>query len=202
MDDQNLLGSRGIKAGPYGQGIPFVLRYLLAVGLVAAACAIRLGLDSYLGEEPHPYATFYVAVAIAEWRLGLGPALTSMGLGLLTSLWWIIPPRDSLGIRGTQDVVEILLYVVVTGTIVFLMRRLQTAQQQTAESARIARERQLELETDIAAREQAERALGETEQRFRLLADNLQDVVWLSSPDLRRVLYVNPAYERTWGRCA
>jgi len=180
--------------------------------LVAAAWAIRLSLDPYLGQEHHPYATFYLAIAIAEWRLGLGPALMSMGLGLFTlmsmglglfsSWWWIMPPRSSLRVQGTADIVEIVLYVVVTGTIVFLIHRLQAARQQAAESARIARKRQEQLEADIAAREKAERALRETEQRFRSLADNLQDVIWISSPDLRRVLYVNPSYERIWGRPA
>jgi PAS domain S-box-containing protein len=42
--------------------------------------------------------------------------------------------------------------------------------------------------------------LDESEERFRQIAENLSDVVWLSDPELRRQLYVNRAYERIWGR--
>ncbi len=35
---------------------------------------------------------------------------------------------------------------------------------------------------------------------YRELAENLQEVVWLGTPDWQHVLYVNPAYEHLWGR--
>ena len=41
---------------------------------------------------------------------------------------------------------------------------------------------------------------GEGEVRFRQIVDNLQEVVWLGSPDFSELYYVNPAYERVWGR--
>lgn len=42
----------------------------------------------------------------------------------------------------------------------------------------------------------------ESEQRFRQLADNVQEVFWITDPSKNRLLYVNPAYERIWGRTA
>lgn len=42
--------------------------------------------------------------------------------------------------------------------------------------------------------------LDEQQARFREIAENLGDVVWLAEPDLRTNLYVNHAYERIWGR--
>jgi PAS domain S-box-containing protein len=42
--------------------------------------------------------------------------------------------------------------------------------------------------------------LIESEDRFRLLAENITDVFWISSPDLGRIHYVSPGYERIWGR--
>lgn len=42
--------------------------------------------------------------------------------------------------------------------------------------------------------------LDEQGARFRQIAENLGDVVWLSEPDFRRHLYINRAYERIWGR--
>lgn len=40
----------------------------------------------------------------------------------------------------------------------------------------------------------------QSEERFRELAENVQDVFWLWSPDWRQVYYVSPAYEKLWGR--
>lgn len=189
-------------AGLFGRGLSPALRYAIAAGLVVAALLARLSLDPLLGPESHPYATFYIAVAVAGAWLGLGPALLVLGLGLFASLRFVVPPRGAIVVRGVADVVEIFLYLFVTGTVVALMHLLQKARHQSAAHAQTAREKQAELEADIVARHQAEDALRESEQRFRSLAEKLQDVVWISSPNLQQVLYVNPAYERIWGRSA
>lgn len=44
------------------------------------------------------------------------------------------------------------------------------------------------------------RALQESEGRFRQIAENLDRVLILSSPDHREYRYVSPAYDRIWGR--
>lgn len=43
-------------------------------------------------------------------------------------------------------------------------------------------------------------ALTESEERFRQIAENLHDVIWLGDPHFTTHLYVNAAYERVWGR--
>ena len=56
---------------------------------------------------------------------------------------------------------------------------------------------------DISRRKRVEQALKESEEKFRLLAASIKDVIWMSTPGVGKVIYINPAYEEVWGRtCA
>ncbi|MCE9615931.1 MAG: response regulator [Lentisphaerae bacterium] len=43
-------------------------------------------------------------------------------------------------------------------------------------------------------------ALADSEERFRQIAENIDEVFWLSNPETTDMLYVSPAYESVWGR--
>ncbi|MGE4219259.1 MAG: PAS domain-containing protein [Alphaproteobacteria bacterium] len=46
-------------------------------------------------------------------------------------------------------------------------------------------------------------SLRDSDERFRQLAENIEEVVWMRDPASGDILYVSPAYERIWGRsCA
>jgi PAS domain S-box-containing protein len=48
----------------------------------------------------------------------------------------------------------------------------------------------------------AEGALRESEERFRQMAENIDDVFWMLDPSTDQLLYVSPAYRRLWGDAA
>ncbi|MBE9166880.1 PAS domain S-box protein [Pleurocapsales cyanobacterium LEGE 06147] len=46
----------------------------------------------------------------------------------------------------------------------------------------------------------AHKAREQSEEKFRQLTENIDDVFWMSDADKQKILYVSPAYERIWGR--
>ncbi len=58
------------------------------------------------------------------------------------------------------------------------------------------------LTIEISEREKIEDELLESERQFRLLAENIDDVFWIGSPDWNQVYYASPAFEKLWGQRA
>lgn len=58
----------------------------------------------------------------------------------------------------------------------------------------------LGLMDDVTERRASEIALQESEERFRQIAEHIQDVFWMRDPHSGRMLYVSPAFEDIWGR--
>jgi PAS domain S-box-containing protein len=56
------------------------------------------------------------------------------------------------------------------------------------------------LTLEAAERRRAEAKLGASEDRFRELAESIQDVFWITDVEKQRMFYVSPAYEAVWGR--
>ena len=53
---------------------------------------------------------------------------------------------------------------------------------------------------DVTERKRAEEALRERDENLRLLGSAVPDVLWMSTPDISKMLYVSSNYERLWGQ--
>ena len=56
--------------------------------------------------------------------------------------------------------------------------------------------------TDFTDERNAARSLLESEQLFRMFGDHAVDLMWIVDPRTQKLLYMNSAYERIWGRPA
>lgn len=52
---------------------------------------------------------------------------------------------------------------------------------------------------DITGLKAAETSLRDSELQFRQIAENIGEVLWLSDPKTREMLYVSPRYDEVWG---
>lgn len=60
----------------------------------------------------------------------------------------------------------------------------------------------LVLLVDMTGRLRMERALRDSDERFREMAENIDEVFWMKDPATHVILYLSPAFARIWGRPA
>ena len=58
----------------------------------------------------------------------------------------------------------------------------------------------ISIKRDVTERRANEKALRRSDELFRQVTENIQEVFFVYSPEPLRVIYVSPAYEHIWGR--
>jgi PAS domain S-box-containing protein len=53
---------------------------------------------------------------------------------------------------------------------------------------------------DVTPHKKAEKALKESEKKFRQIAENIEEVFWIIDPKMNQIIYISPAYAKVWGR--
>jgi hypothetical protein len=61
-------------------------------------------------------------------------------------------------------------------------------------------QRTAELQKEISDRTEIEEKLSTSEERFRQLAENINEVFWMTDVEKRQMIYISPAYAPIWGR--
>jgi PAS domain S-box-containing protein len=56
------------------------------------------------------------------------------------------------------------------------------------------------MDVDITERKLAETAMRQSEERFRQVVENIQEVFWMVDGRDGQMLYISPGYEKIWGR--
>jgi PAS domain S-box-containing protein len=145
--------------------------YLVAVVAVAAAFAARGALDPWLGDQA-PTAFVLAAIAVAAWLGGFWPGLAAAVLGYAGANYLFVPPRGSLSVAGTRELVDLAGYAVSALIVAGLGGVMHRGRQRVAES----------------------------EQRFRSFMENSPNAVFLKDAAGRYVFMNRAAQALTGGK--
>src|SRR4051794_37798169 len=195
-----------------------ITRYILAVGTVLVMAGLRWLLGPLVGYQL-PFTTFLIAVLVAAWSGGLGPALLATGLSAVLGLFFFVPPLYSLHIPDQMELLRVLLFSVTGVTAALLgedrlraQKRSERAAAEASKAAELAQAETRRAGVDAAGAEAAaagaeealdhqieiEEALRASEARFRAMADSSPLGVYLTDPS-GDCLYTNRVYQRISG---
>ena len=156
------------------------------IGLTGAGLAVvaSVGLIDRFTPPQMLFSIFYLpAIVVVTWLAGRIPGMIVAVASALA--WLIVDERQGL----TPAFVP--YWNAATGGLVFLAVVFLLAALKSLT---------VQLEQRVAARTEE---LSQAEQRFRQMAEGINDVFYMMDLDRSQVIYVNPAYEQIWGRtCA
>jgi PAS domain S-box-containing protein len=167
---------------------PF-LSYFVAIAAVGAAWGLRAWLDPILGREV-PYITFFLAVALAAWAGGIGPALLAAFLSLMIA-WYFYVGIDGFRLDSVQKAVSLGLFAAVSLCIAGIASALRAARDQAQRLLRAGAARQKELE-------EARVALARERDRFAVTLASISDGV-IATDASGCVTFMNATAERLTG---
>lgn len=191
----------------------YVLRASIALVLVYAVGLYICVFYGWFSGGPFWLFAFGVMSGLL---LGLRAAIIAVcvNLGTLLALtWWFMagpgaeefPFFKSILRAVTAGGSFLLMNMVAAFSSAVLIRRLHVLaleEKSIAKSLEQEKDKLLEtktaLEGEILRRQETEKRLKESEARYRLLAENVSDVIWTADMDLR-VSYVSPSVERVRG---
>jgi diguanylate cyclase (GGDEF)-like protein/PAS domain S-box-containing protein len=150
--------------------------YAIAFGFLVIAIGFRMAIGPSLGNVFfHP--TVFIAILLATWYCGTRPALAIAIVGYPAVEFLI---RDQPFSRGSPQYLaaSLGLYVGLTAMILVFVSSFRRERDKLR---------------------QADRALQESEQQFRQLAEHIPEGFWITDTKKRTLVYASPACERIHG---
>jgi len=161
---------------------------------------LLIGLIGYLSGPVLSFGLFYLApVILVSWLVGgQGGVIIAVSCGLA---WFIADISWPLSFSQPWT----YYFNLVSRTLSFVLVALLVAQMKllTGNLEKNVELRTSELQTEIAERRRTELKWREREELFRQLAENINEVFWMTTADRKQAIYISPGYERIWGHtCA
>ena len=166
-----------------------LLSYFVAIAAVGVAWGLRAWLDPILGREV-PYITFFLAVAVAAWAGGIGPALLAAFLSLMIA-WYFYVGVNGFRLDSMQKAVGLGLFAAVSLCVAGIASALRAARDQAQRLVRGAIARQKELE-------EVRVALARERDRFAVTLASISDGV-IATDAAGNVTFMNATAERLTG---
>jgi len=175
---------------------PRTIAYGIAVLSVGVTFAVRLGLHPST-PGTLPFATFFVAVTVAAWFGGRGPAIVAMALGCFLGNYFFVPPFGKLTAEkfSGPQLATLALYFFITATIALLVDQMRKARRDAEVNLQDARQKGEALKAEVARRELAEEALPEKEWMLRAAVDAARLGTWVWDPETGRIVWSDRMYE-------
>ncbi len=165
-------------------------RYAAAVAITAVAVLLRCALAPLLGDQS-PYLLFIAAVMASAWIGGMGPGLVATMGSAAAGVYLANVQPFATGLSAQQDGVHLGLYVLIGVATSRIFSSIHLARW------RAERQRQALL-GEIQERRQAEAAVRESEQKYRVLAEGMPLLVLVAQAD-GQIEYANARWRQFTG---
>jgi PAS domain S-box-containing protein len=175
-----------------------VYPYLAAVVAVGLMVALRLLLEPVLRYEL-PFITLFLAVFVAAWVGGLGPALVATVLGALAGLFLFFPAGFSSALRHPVGPIGAVLFMVIGAAAGWLGEsRLRAQRRAEAAAGRAEGEAALAEEERLRAEEEALRAQGAAEEAREAFEAQMKTETALRESEERYRAFIEQTAEGVW----
>ena len=167
---------------------------MIALGLAAV---LLLDLLDYWANADIRFSLFYLLVVLAGgWFGGRDIGITlAIATGLSRFIIDLLLHR-----QGAYAWVPFFNLVAQSAMFSIVAVLSAVSHQLIADSEERISQRTAELQKQISDRNQIEEKLRASEERFRQLAENINEVFWMTNVDKSQMIYISPAYENIWGR--
>src|SRR5205814_2049922 len=169
---------------------PAAFRYLAAALAVGLSAALRVWLYPVLGDSV-PYITFFLAVALAAWIGGFGPAALAVALSIAIAWRWTLAGSDDLPPYQLAQVVSIGVFAATALAIGVITSAMRATAAEAERLSAVTQVRNAELQS-------IEAELRHERDRIKVTLEAIDEAVITTDID-GCITFLNPSAERLTG---